>query len=443
MLPLQQFTDHVQRHQLFAASNHVLLAVSGGKDSALMVQLFKLAGYHFSIAHCNFNLRADEAQRDETFVKLLAEELEVPFHVAHFDTKAYAENHKISIQMAARDLRYQWFEELRQQHHYHCIATAHHQNDSIETLLLNLVRGTGISGLHGIQPKRGNLVRPMLFLSRQQIHQLVDENHIAYVEDSSNQSDKYARNKIRLHVVPQLKELNPNLEETFAQNIERFVETELALQQMVAQIRQKLLREVDGAMVLSVDEVQALVPQKLLLVELLKPYNFTSVVVAEVLASLRKQSGTSFYSPTHRLTVNRQQLLITPVAKNEAVLFNIHGEGTVMLAHQTQLNLSFSTSVTFERSKNKAYVDAELLIFPLVVRYKQAGDQLMPLGMKSFKKLSDFFIDEKISIPEKEKTPLLINGNGEIIWVGRLRQDERYKVSATTKKVAIFELSNK
>lgn len=442
MLPVQQFTNHVLQHQLFQASDHVLLAVSGGKDSVLMAQLFKHAGFNFSIAHCNFNLRADESQRDELFVKMLAEEMQVPFHVVHFDTKGFAQEHKISTQMAARQLRYDWFEQLRILYHYSHIAVAHHQNDAIETILLNLVRGTGISGMHGILPKRGYLVRPLLFLSRQEIDQLVDEHHLAYVEDSSNLSSKYARNKIRLEVVPHLREINPNLEETFAENITRFAETEELLQQVVAQTRKQLIKGEGEAISLLIGEVLNLKPQKLLFFELLKPFHFTSSVVNEILGSLHKQSGTSFYSSTHQLTIDRKELLIFPLYKTCDDIFYLHAAGDISMGFGQQMKLKFTEREAFKGERNIAYVDADLLIFPLVIRYRQDGDRFVPLGMKSLKKLSNFFVDEKVPLPQKAKVPLLINGNGEMIWVAGLRQDERYKVGATTKKVAIFELSN-
>lgn len=441
MLPLQRFTDYIKQHQLFTKKEHILLAVSGGKDSVVMAQLFKLAGFNFSIAHCNFNLRADEAQRDEAFVKLLAEEMEVPFHVVHFDTKAFAEEQGISTQMAARQLRYDWFDELSKQHNYEYIAVAHHQNDAVETVLLNLVRGTGISGMHGILPKRGKIVRPLLFLSRQQIDDIIEEQHLPFVEDSSNLSSKYARNKIRLKVVPQLREINPNLEQTFAENIQRFAETEMLLQNVVAQTRKQLFKQESSFISVEIEEIGKLNPQKLLLFELLKPFRFSDDVVDEIIHSLGKQSGTSFYSPSHRATIDRKQLMISPLANKVEGLVYLHEAGAVDLADK-KLSLHFSENVSFNGEKSFAFVDASLLVFPLIVRYKQDGEKFKPLGMRSFKKLSDFFVDEKVPVPQKEKVPLLINGNGEMIWVVGMRQDERYKVSATTKKVAIFELSN-
>ncbi|MGE6220275.1 tRNA lysidine(34) synthetase TilS [Nubsella zeaxanthinifaciens] len=437
MLPLKQFTDYITQQHLFNASDHVLLGVSGGKDSVLMAQLFKLAGFHFSIAHCNFNLRADEAQRDEAFVKLLAQELEVPFHVVHFDTENFAKEHKISIQMAARQLRYQWFEETRKANGYQYIAVAHHQNDAIETVLLNLVRGTGVSGMHGILPKRENLIRPLLFFSRLQIDELVEEHQLPYVEDSSNESSKYARNKIRLQVVPHLKEINPSLEQTFEKNITRFKELELLLQQAVKQVANYLQKDESGLLRIKIEDVQRLSPQKLLFYELLKPFHFAEAVVEEILFSLNKPSGTSFYSATHCLTIDRSALILSPIETAKPLLY-LHGEGRLQIGAEQLISLSFTDSLNFKPEKNFAYVDASLLIFPLVVRYWESGDRFKPLGMKSFKKLSDFFVDEKVPLPVKDRTPLLINGNGEMIWIMRMRQDERYKLSATTKKVAIF-----
>jgi tRNA(Ile)-lysidine synthase len=227
MLPLQQFQDFIREQALFNKDNRILLAVSGGKDSVLMLHLFKAIGVNFGVAHCNFNLRGAEAQRDENFVKMLSSSLGLPFYVTHFETKKYAQTHKISTQMAARELRYAWFEEIRANHGYDYIALAQHQNDAVETLLINLTRGTGISGLHGILPKRDKLIRPLLFLSRSDIEVLISENQLEFVEDSSNASLDYTRNKIRHTVVPALAEINPRLEKTFTENISRFAQVEM------------------------------------------------------------------------------------------------------------------------------------------------------------------------------------------------------------------------
>jgi tRNA(Ile)-lysidine synthase len=442
MLPIDKFKAFIEQHQLFNADERILLAVSGGKDSALMVHLFKKAGFNFGIAHCNFNLRGAESQRDEDFVRLLADEMGVQFHNIQFDTSVFAAQENISIQMAARQLRYQWFEELRLANDYHYIALAQHQNDSIETLLLNLVRGTGIAGMHGILPKRAKLIRPTLFLSRNDVETIVDEGNISYVEDSSNASSKYARNKIRLKVVPHLKEINPNLEETFVENIKRFSETEQLVQQIVKEKAGALLTVVGDTFEMQIADVLALYPQKLLFYEILKPFGFTSTVVDEIIASLNKQSGTGFSSQTHQLTIDRERLIISVNGSESGAPVYVHEPSIYNLSSGKNLQLTVTNELGFTSNKNKAYIDADLLRFPLIVRYWEAGDKFKPLGMQNFKNISDFFVDSKVPVPHKNKIPLVINGDGNLIWVVGMRQDERFKVTATTKKVAIFEVLN-
>jgi len=443
MLPVQQFQDFIEQQQLFVQGNRILLAVSGGKDSVLMLHLFKAIGIDIGVAHCNFNLRADEAQRDESFVALLARNLGLPFYVTHFDTKKYAAENKISTQMAARDLRYQWFEEIRLSEQYDYIALAQHQNDAVETVLINLTRGTGISGLHGILPKRDRLIRPLLFLKRQQIEELVKANNIDFVEDSSNASIHYTRNKIRLQVIPHLQEINPNLEKTFAENISRFAELETFLNVQVQKLATKILNKRADGVYIPLEEITRLNPQKLLLNELLKPFGFGEHVIQEILDCLKALSGTHFFSATHQAIINRNDLVI--VEKNVSVTANqfIHPatESIIFAAHE--MALTFTEEIKFESDANKAFVNAGKLIFPLVLRNWQNGDKFVPLGMRSLKKVSDYFIDEKVPLHLKNTTPILVNGNGEIVWIAGMRQDNRYKLTTATKKVAIFELKIK
>jgi len=444
MLPLQNFKAYIDQYTLFTEKDRILLAVSGGKDSVLMAHLFKLCGFDFGIAHCNFNLRADESQRDETFVKMLASTLDVPFYVTHFKTKDFAAIHKVSTQMAARTLRYQWFEEIRLREQYDFIALAQHQDDAIETVLLNLTRGTGIAGLHGILPKREKLIRPLLFLSATEIAKLIHTNQIDYVEDSSNQSTNYARNKIRLNVIPHLKEINPNLDETFRHNIQRFADTELVLQQAVAALKEKIVKEKEGKFYLSIQDVKALNPKHLLLFELLRPFGFSEPVVAELLEGLDKQSGTAFFSISHRVIIDRGNLIIDTFEDQGTSIKNllIHSDQEVIRFLESQVLVSQSTDLNFKRDNSFAYVDADKLIFPLVLRSRQQGDKFKPLGMNNFKKLSDFFIDEKVPLSDKERVPVLVNGNGEIIWIAGWRQDDRYKLTESTRHVTIFELQH-
>jgi tRNA(Ile)-lysidine synthase len=291
MLPLKGFTEFIEHHGLFSRDSKILAAVSGGMDSVLMVHLLKAAGFSFGIAHCNFQLRGDESLRDQEFCNHLAEKLRVPFHSVSFDTSKYAADEKISTQMAARQLRYQWFEEVRQQSGYDLIALAHHQNDAIETILLNLTRGTGIAGIHGILPKNGALVRPLLFLSREEIEAIINDNDMAYVEDSSNASTKYARNKLRLEVIPKLKELNPALEETFEKNLQRFRDLEVLLELQVEQLKGKLFEFQDDDVHIALEEIKKLEPQRLLLFKLLQEYGVNETIVDDLIQSLDKHPG--------------------------------------------------------------------------------------------------------------------------------------------------------
>ncbi len=443
MLPVQNFTAYVEQHQLFNRQDNVLAAVSGGMDSVLLVHLLKAADYTFGIAHCNFQLRDAEADADQDFCRSLAAELQVPFHTINFDTLTYAEKQKISIQMAARELRYQWFEQIRQQHHYHTVALAHHQNDTIETILLNLTRGTGIAGLHGILSQNGHWVRPLLFLNRQQITDIVSQNQLQYREDSSNASTKYARNKIRHEVIPKLKELNPNLENTFKRNLSLFRELEQLLQQQVQAIKQKLVKQQGNETHISKAGVLQLQPQRLLLGELLKAYGFNDTVLDDVISALPKHAGRTFESAGFNLLLDRESLIITP--KTDLALAPVYIEKEDQEKQYADVTLRIAHApAPYSAAPNNyiAAVDEDLLVYPLTMRSWQEGDYFMPLGMHSRKKLSDFFINQKAPRFQKLRIPILVNGNGDIIWVAGYRLDNRYKLTSQTKKVIIFELLN-
>ncbi|RZL34316.1 MAG: tRNA lysidine(34) synthetase TilS, partial [Pedobacter sp.] len=385
MLPLQRFQDFIEQEKLFSKGNKILLAVSGGKDSVLMLHLFNAAGINVGVAHCNFNLRADEAQRDEQFVKTLVRSLDLPFYVTHFDTKKYAAEHKISTQMAARDLRYNWFEEIRVTHGYDFIALAQHQNDAVETVLINLLRGTGISGLHGILPKRDKLIRPLLFLNRLEINQIIEDNSLNFVEDSSNLNADYTRNKLRLEVIPHLKEINPSLENTFAKNINRFAEIETFLNLQIEKISKEIVQKKADGFYIPLEKIKALQPQKLVLFELLRPYGFIETVAEEILNGLEKQSGARFFSRNYQAIINRNDLIISKIN------LEIHQHKII---HRNDLNfsfvtylfkLTFSDNLSFENVRNKIFVDESALQFPLILRTRQNGDKFIPLGMKGFK----------------------------------------------------------
>ncbi|MFM6975553.1 MAG: tRNA lysidine(34) synthetase TilS [Sphingobacteriaceae bacterium] len=442
MLPNDKFTAFVTQNELFAPSNSLLLALSGGRDSVLMAHLFKAAGYTFGIAHVNFQLRGAESDQDESFCRALAEQLDVPFFVTRFDTQAYAQAHQLSIQMAARQLRYEWFEQIRQQNGFAYIALAHHQNDSIETVLLNLVRGTGISGLHGILPKREYLIRPLLAFTRQEIDDMVRQMQLSYRDDSSNESVKYARNKIRLEVIPKLKELNPALETTFDSNLKRFAELEELLHRQVAELRPQLFLPTGmNIFEIKLPALKDLKPLNTMLFELFRPFGFTESVLRSLSDHWDGHPGKVFESATHQLLLDRDRLILSPlVAQQTAAELIAAGQVSVQWHGQDfEMQVLDIDNFKIQADPKKAQLDADLLVFPLSLRSWQNGDHFYPLGMKGQKKLSDFFIEHKIPLNQKAAIGVLQNGNGDILWISGLRADERYKVSVNTKKVFILE----
>ena len=442
MIFLGRFHTFIKQYALFELHDSVLLAVSGGRDSVLMVHLFKLAGFKFGIAHCNFGLRELESDADELFTSNLAKQLDVPFFSTRFNTKRYASTHGISIQMAARDLRYQWLEEIRADFDFQYIALAHHQNDTIETMLLNLTRGTGIAGLHGILPKRNKLIRPLLYLTRDKINEMVNKEGIIYRDDASNQSTKYARNKIRLEVIPKLKELNPNLEETFELNRRRFQELEILLKNRLSELKSQLFKKVnEDEFQIKLLELKNLIPQNTLIYGLFHPFGFIEKVLQDLINCWNGQPGKIFESATHTLLLDREYLILS--LKKSKKLNDV--EISISVAQIVWYNQVFVVhNLPIERfnlqnNPKIAQLDADLLVFPLIIRTWKTGDYFYPLGMKVKKKLSDFFVSLKIPLTEKEKIGILQNGNGDIIWISGHRIDERYKVTAGTKKVFIFE----
>jgi tRNA(Ile)-lysidine synthase len=441
VFPVEQFVSFVQKNSLFGRSDKLLAAVSGGMDSVLMVHLLKAAGYNFGIAHCNFQLRGAESLRDEEFCRQLAVNLQAPFYVKRFDTGNSAAENKISIQMAARNLRYQWFEQIRQCENYTSILLAHHQNDTIETILLNLTRGTGIAGLHGILPRNGHLARPLLFMGRDEIQRLVEENMLAYVEDSSNSSVKYARNKLRHEVIPKLRELNPALENTFENNLRHFREMEILLEEKVKELKRELFASDGDEIRIAIAAVKALTPRHLLLYRLLQDYGFNEATVYDIIDSLNKHSGRVFESGTHQLVLDRTHLIIGRLKKISSEAIDIEHDTKFVDFHSYRLTILHDDSPLIIADNPMATaVDAALLQYPLSIRTWQQSDYFYPLGLKTKKKLSDFFIGQKIPLPAKKQIPLLVNGNGDIIWIGSYRLDNRYRVTDNTKKVTIFEL---
>ena len=439
---VERLKRYVDALRLFTPDDNLLIGVSGGIDSVVLADLLYHAGYAFSIAHCNFNLRGPESDQDEIFVRALAEKYDKPFFRHSFDTSEYATQNGISIEMAARDLRYAWFEEIRHGHHFDKIVVAHHLDDQAETFFLNLARGTGISGLTGMKAINGNVVRPLLFATRKEIESYASVNQLEYREDSTNLRTDFQRNKIRHLVLPLMEELNPSFRQGLQETIGYLVDTLQVYDQAVESVKERVVRRKShGEIELSIQELKLLNPLSSYLFEILKPYHFNGDVVDEMIKSIGGQSGKQFYSATHRAVLDREVILIHELKEHSDKRYYLD-ESTTEIDFPVSLTITaqeMTGSVKISRSSKIAMVDREKIQFPLILRKWQKGDYFQPLGMTGMKKLSDFFVDEKFSLPEKENLWLLTNGE-EIVWILGIRLDDRYKITSETNKMLVFEV---
>ncbi len=439
----QKVESYIRKHQLLTHDKPVIVGVSGGTDSVVLLHVLISLGYDCIIAHCNFHLRMEESDRDEDFVRNLAIEYKNTIHCIDFDTIKHAEDNKISIEMAARELRYNWFEELRVKFDAQAVAVAHHADDDIETLLLNLVRGTGIRGMKGISNRNKFVVRPLLFLTRQQIESYLILHNLDHVEDSTNDSIDYKRNKIRNEVLPILEEINPSIRETLYKTLQYFEGSLTIYQQAIDQIEKIVVHKSDDIIKLDIEAIlqQADVPT--VMYELLYPYGFTPAAIEQITALLDGESGKVFYAESHRLIKDRKYLIISAKDVNKRdEIFISQDENEIN--HSIHLNINkliVDENFIVSKEPEKVHLDAGKLTFPLVIRQWKEGDSFIPFGMKNHKKLSDFFIDNKLSLLEKEQTLILQSGD-EIAWIIGLRTDDRFKVTSETKEVIELIISD-
>jgi len=435
---LDKFLQYISLQQLFSSQHKILLTVSGGMDSMVMAKLFAMAGFDFGIAHCNFKLRGAESDGDAAFVRKFANELNVPFFEKKFETQLFAAEHQLSIQQAARELRYSWFELLIREHGFDFFATAHHFDDQIETFFINLFRGTGVSGLRGIFPKNGRCVRPLLFASRMEIEDFAKLHSVAFREDSSNLKDDYLRNRIRHHVLPALEKTKPDFRTGFGLTFDYLTQTEAFIKNQMVAITENLISEEDGFWKIELKLLQNQQPLPFILFELLKPFNFNFENVLMMVEAFGKTPGKSFLSPSHKALLDRDHLLIFDL-KNEDPSTEIFlvNENDVEVHEPVELiikKIAFSNEYAMDKRKSVAQLDMDKLKFPLQIRKPVTGDYFYPLGMGGRKKLSDFFTDEKFTAIQKLNTWLLIS-EGKIAWVIGRRADDRFKITPDTKRV--------
>lgn len=433
------WTKHLATTALLRKGDRVLLAVSGGLDSVVMAHLFKAAGYDIGLAHCNFQLRGKDADGDEAFVQQLAVDLGVSFFSTRFNTAQVAEERGISIQMAARDLRYDWLEGIRKQYSYYYIATAHHQNDNVETLLLNLSKGTGMAGLHGILPKTGHIIRPLLGFKRTDLERYAEAQQLAWREDQSNAETKYQRNLIRLEVLPLLEQINPAIIDTLAADIERFRQVEQVYQYGLQKLLKKLVEPRRGDEYLSIPRLLHLPAPQTLLFEWLRPHGFNETQAHEAFTALHQPEAKQFFAPNKRLVKDKNWLVVTGLqAEDSQVLLltlNDLKKPTKLAGFQLKYHLQTATNYHIPQSSQTAAIDMDLLEFPLTLRRWQQGDYFYPVGMnRKKKKLSKYLMGEKLPILERENTWVLLSGE-KIVWVIGQRLDERFKITPKTRQV--------
>ncbi len=435
---LQTIRTYIEQHNLLSEKKPVLVGLSGGADSVALLAVLVRLGYKCIAIHCNFHLRGEESNRDEIFAQEFATGLGVSFHCIDFATEQYAHEKHLSIEMAARELRYQWFEEKRRELDAQAIAVAHHRDDSIETLLINLVRGTGIRGMGGIRPKNGYVIRPFLSVSRQEIIDWLSKEGYSFITDSTNLSDAYTRNFIRLRVLPLLEEINPAARQNIARSSEHLADVEAIYLDVIGKAKEEIMSSDDR---ISIPLLMSYAAPETILYEILKPYGFNRVTIHDIFLSLKKAPGKLFYSHTHRILKDRDYLWITSLSSEEFP-DSYFIESPEDIGHLL-IELSFSeivitSELAIQKNKLIAYFDRDKIHFPLELRHWREGDWFIPFGMTGRQKLSDYFSDHKFSRLQKEQTWLLCSGN-DIIWIVGERTDNRYRINSTTKQVLIVK----
>ncbi len=477
---LRKIKTYIGAHRLLNEGQRVIVALSGGADSVALLHVLRQLGYASEAVHCNFHLRGEESMRDEQFVRSLCERLNVPLHVVDFDTTEYAATHHVSIEMAARDLRYDYFHKVATEEGITAVAVAHHLNDSAETFLLNLMRGTGINGLRGIRPKNGLIVRPLLCVTRQEIITYLEGLGQPYVTDSTNLQDDFTRNKIRLKLLPLMQTINPSVQQSIVATADRLSELADVYTRLIEEGKSRVAAPLseDGGNTSTIDTESSLrekasfnspkgkassfaidstalfrepMPESLLF-ELLHPCGFNSAQVSTIFAQLQAEtSGRTFFSPTWRVVKDRQCLLVTPLVSSSddslntssAEVITIEKDGTFIFDGNKQLLISIMPrleSFIIPRSKTCVCLDADKVQFPLTLRRWQKGDKFVPFGMKGQKNVSDYLTDRKFSLLQKEHQWALCTAD-RILWLVGERPDDRFKVQETTSRLMQVELT--
>ncbi|MCF8218246.1 MAG: tRNA lysidine(34) synthetase TilS [Bacteroidales bacterium] len=439
-----RFLAFIEQEKLIRPGQHVLLGLSGGIDSMVLLELFAESGIRFSCAHCNFQLRGSEADKDEAFVREYTNQKSIPLFVNHFNTEDYANERNISIQMAARQLRFEWFEKLQNENGLDLIATAHHRDDQVETFFLNLMRATGIAGLHGILPKQGTLIHPLLFADKSDIISYARKYKVSYREDSSNKGLKYARNKIRHQVIPMLQDIHPGFKDILNDNIKRIRETEIIYRKAVERVISDIKTTKDNYSAISIAKLMQTDAPATYLYEYLASFQFKYATVSDIIRSIGGIPGKVFHSPSHEAYIDRDYIVIKERTQQDNTSpFIIHKiEVPSTITEPLGLSFAWNSQVTVNNISKKpeiAYIDASKLKWPLTIEKWQKGDHFFPLGMQQKKKISDFLIDEKVPLYHKQNIWVLRSGK-KIVWIIGMRIDNRFKITNQTTEILEIKL---
>ena len=431
---LNKIADFIAKHQLLSRSGLHLIALSGGADSVALLRILRDLGYHIEAAHCNFHLRGAESDRDEQFVKQLCDSLNISLHLIHFDTAEYAALHQVSIEMAARELRYGYFRQLSQDIGAESVCVAHHRDDAVETFLMNLLRGSGIHGLTGIRPKNGQIVRPLLGVSRQEIEDYLHSIGQDYVTDSTNLHDDVLRNKLRLNVLPLLKEINPSAAENIDKTARFLQEAERIYDAAMQNALQSLVHTEGQVQSVSIQELLKQPAVGTFLHEWLSPYGFNSTQTQQIAECLDAEPGKTISSVSHTLLVDREKLFLEPVSAPVKPL-RIPEPGCYRFSPEILFDVKSLSDITISKSTDCITIDAANVQFPLTVRLVQSGDAFCPLGMEGHKLVSDFLTDRKATLLEKRRQLVVTSANGDILWLVGHRLDHRYRITPSTTTV--------
>ena len=429
--------NFISQKELISPDDKLIIAVSGGIDSMVLLHFMK---HYFNnkilIAHCNFQLRGDESNADEDFVRNYADSLDLKLVIKHFNTIGFSKEHKISVQMAARELRYSWFLDLIVEYNFDKILLAHHSGDVVESFFINLIRGSGLNGLRGIKAKTGRYIRPFLNISRDEIVLYQKENDIEFREDSSNSSDKYLRNQLRHHIIPQFKNLRADFEQHILNTIDILDDTGSIFDQHVEELLNKMIEQKDNSIHLPIAEIDKLPGKGTYLFEFLKNYGFSGKDIPQIVNSFRSIPGKTFYSSSHKLIKDREDLIL--VALNEKEPEQIYIQEDLDEIDQP-LRLRFEVLdanevQSYNSGKNIGYFDKDKLEYPLILRHWHKGEYFVPFGFEHFKKISDFFIDQKMDLFEKQNCWILASAN-KVLWILNRRTDNRFRVTPETQKI--------